>query len=512
MEDRDIIESLMEGGNSFAGKKRVIHTDPKKAAEGKMMFTSDDKGETDTKAKAEKMDMTRINRTALKKAFIDTFKKLNDAVKKETGKPLWNDFGVVQSGLAFNGSSTWMFRDEISDDEFTTYKKKVGDIDITVPADRMIDLFNVLLKLEDKKLGEIEYLGNNRENPSDKQQINAVFKYHVPGSDYVAYPQVDFEPSDYENDKPTEWDSFSHNSDWADIQKGFKGVTHKYAMTIVAHIISKDLGDEQIMHYLGLDELPEVDKKKFYITTETNGEKLAMIPSSKLPSANHGSVSEEELSTIFKSVTGKTMNKILSLTGGVRVSASHFVSFSVGKGVRVKYKPALTSDGKPFIIDGQMVLVEVKPANATYEKNLKPIFRLFFGSDPSDADLKKMNSFVGVIELLKSMDLPHKKEYYAEFLDDLVKEKLWGHPPYFPLRSQELERDSKETDSEIKWAMVNYIMKELGTGNLNELKAMSDSYYASWEGKATDDIRESFIPFGSKFSHIFEAVSNAKKL
>jgi hypothetical protein len=180
MEDTQVIEMLMEGGNSFAGKKRIPHPNQEKADAGQMIFTKDDEtGDPVTKANAEKIDMTKVNRSELKAAFLETFEKLNDIVKKEKGIPLWNDFNVVKSGLAFNGSSTWMFRDEIGDEEFTKYKKKVGDIDITVPASRMVDLFNVLLKYEDKKIGQIEYLGNNRANPSEKQQINAVFKYET---------------------------------------------------------------------------------------------------------------------------------------------------------------------------------------------------------------------------------------------------------------------------------------------------------------------------------------------
>ena len=257
--------------------------------------------------------------------------------------------------------------------------------------------------------------------------------------------------------------------------------------------------------------IPNVDKKVFYTCTEATAKKLEIIHSKELPKKNHGDVSEEELSEIFNKASGKKMAKILKNSKGEKVQASHFVSFSVAKGVRVKYKPALTKDNKPFIIEGKMLLVDVSAKNASYEKNLKSIFKLFFGRDGSDSDLKKMNSFVGVLELLKSMNLPNKKEYYEQFLDQLIKEKLWGHPPYHYVRSQELERDSKEIDAEIKWSMVNYIMDELKVGNLNEIKKIANSYYDTWKGDASDDINEAFIPYGSKFSVIFEAVEQQSK-
>ena len=44
---------------------------------------------------------------------------------------------------------------------------------------------------------------------------------------WVSFPQVDWEPSDYFEDAPTEWDSFSHNSDWEDIQKTYSAASFK---------------------------------------------------------------------------------------------------------------------------------------------------------------------------------------------------------------------------------------------------------------------------------------------
>ncbi len=139
--------------------------------------TAIDRETGEAKAQAQKMDMSRVQRSTLKKEFIKTFSTLNDLVKKASGKPIWNNFNVVKSGVAFNGSSNAMFDDSITDDEFMKHKPKVGDIDITIPRDRMIDLFDILSKNEDKMIGNIEYIGSNRKSGSEVQQINAVFKY-----------------------------------------------------------------------------------------------------------------------------------------------------------------------------------------------------------------------------------------------------------------------------------------------------------------------------------------------
>lgn len=485
MNDNEIIISLMEGGNATAINRET--------------------GEA--KEQAQKMDMSRVQRSVLKKEFINTFSKLNDLVKKSSGSPIWNNFNVVKSGVAFNGSSNAMFSDEIADDEFKKHKPKVGDIDITIPRDRMVDLFDVLTKYEDKKIGNIEYIGSNRKSASDIQQINAVFKYEVPNSDYVAFAQVDFEPSDYENDAPTEWDSFSHNSDWADIQKGFKGVNHKYALTIMAHIVSKDF-----------TQLPNImlergaDKKRFYTVTPATAKKFESVTSKELGNTKFDD--EKDAAEAMKNAgLAKTAPKnVLKKSKAVAVEASHYLAFSVGKGLRVKYTSLKTKDDKPIMIDGKMVLVALDSKGADSETNLEEMFKLFFGFEGSKSQLKQMNSFVGVIELLKKSKLPDRKKDYEQFLDELIKEKLWGHPPHHYQRSQELERDSKEIDAEIKWAMVNYIMDELKVGNLKEIKDFANSYYDGWQGGASDDIREGIqVPYGSSFSKIFEAVENQNK-
>ena len=508
MEDTQVIEMLMEGGN--AG------------------YPGDD-GET--AGYAEKMNLTKISKSKLKAEIIEILKDINEAFEKEFHYKLWKKFDIViGSGDGLNGSSKQLFDDTISHEKFAKAKENtVGDIDVMFPGEHMADLWKFLNdhEVETKnKFGNAIYKGHqygskavaagkfDKEKAGNLAQINGIFKLTV--NEYTVNAQIDFVASDFKKDNtPTEWAKFSHSSDWEDVQRGFKGVNHKYAMTIVAHIISKDLPDSQIMHYLGLDKLPAVDKKTSLTVTETTGKKLALIPSSELPKENHGDTLEKELSNIYNKVTGKTMNNILKSTqDGVKVTASHFVSFSVGKGVRVKYKPALTKDGQPFVIDGKMVLIEIDPKNATYETNLDAIFKLFFGRDPSGTDIKDMGSFIGVIKLLKGMEIQNSKKYYDEFLDDLVKEKLWGHQPYYHERSQELERDSKAIDAKIKWSMVDYIVDELGIGDsdvVKKAKQMAVSYYETWKGKTNEDIGASFIPFGSKFSAIFESVSKVKK-
>jgi len=480
-----MIEKIFEGGNSVA-------VDRSKTPSGKW-----NRENWTTKAQAEKMDMSQLQRSSFRKEFLHSMEELNKTVQKETGRPLWNNFNVVKSGIAFNGSSNAMFDDSINDDDFLKAKPKVGDIDITVPRDRTEDLFDVLLKYEDKKFGKIKYIGNNRQSKSTVQQINAVFEYDVPGTDYIAYPQVDFEPSDYENDAPTEWDSFSHSSDWEDIKRGFKGVNHKYALTIMAHVVSRDF-----KNLPGIMLNSKADKHSFYVINPSQAKKIEEINSKDLGIEFK---SEEELAKAMAEASSKIKTPpktILKKTNKVPVDVSHYLAFSVTKGLRVKYRSLLTKDEKPIMLDGKMVLIPLDSKTSNSVQNLKAMFKLFFGYESTEADLKKMGSFVGVIELLKKSKLKDKKKDYEQFLYELIEEKLWGTSKG---RAQELERDSKEIDAEIKWSMVNYIMDELNVGDLNKIKKIANDYYDSWKGGADDSISEHKIPKGT-LSQIFEQV------
>lgn len=518
MTDEQIIEMLMEGGNSVAKDRET--------------------GEV--KQMAHKMDLSRVNRSHMKNALLDMFSKLNDLFKKEYKRPLWNDFSVVKSGLAFNGSSTYMFDDTISDEEFTKYKPKVGDVDVIVSKENGQDLFDLLAKYEDKKIGELVYLGNPKAKLGNGHQINGVFKYEVPGTDYTAYPQVDFELMKYNDDNtPDTWAKFSHNSDWNDIKAGFKGVNHKYAMVNLARVLSSEV------HKFPKVMLPKGASRTAYgIITGSSGvlkfiqdhksnEKIEFrvedVPKSKSKKAKDEyeslepkyttikefvNMSEDEVKHTIAShvyLTGKKYSRLDVFSKSSKFKMPTFLAFSVDKGVRVKFSQVLTKDGEPVAVDKKTMFIEESSKTATYTQDLKTIFELFFGFEPSKSDLNDMNSFIGVIELLKKGKYENKKKIYSDFLTFLIDQSLWKNILTNPekqtySRAQELERDSMEEDARIKWAMVNYIIKELGLENMrSEVENKAKYYYDHWQGGAGDDIMESKIIYPSgKLSEIFE--------
>ncbi len=408
---------------------------------------------------AEKVDLKKISRTILVDEMIVVLSTINDEFYKKFGEKIWNNFDVVKNGSALNGSSASLFNKDINDDEFVHHKPKVGDIDITFPGELMSKLWELLNDLEDKKVGDFTtYLGHKKSNASVDEvnglhQINAIF--NVVTEDYEVKLQIDFEASEYENDSPTDWASFSHNSDWDDIKAGFKGVAHKFTLLNLSRAQSR------------LDGIQ--------VITPKNAEKITSINSYDYDS-----------------------NKPIKLSTSKEYASPTNLAFSVSKGIRTKFEIVYFKDGVQLMVDNKPVFYEKNSKNDNYETNLLKQFEMIFQKMPTGDDMKNFKSFVGLVKLMKKYST---KEIIEDFFyDQLVSKTLWC-----PNGCQGLERNNPEGDLEIKGAMVNYLYEEFPY--LQKYSAQVDSkineYYKNYK---MIDVSEHFIPYGSKLSTIFETV------
>lgn len=439
MEDRQEIEMLMEGGNA-----RFINRETGEVA-----------------GFADKMDLQKLPRTKLVDEMVKVLSSINDLFNKKYGEKLWKNFSVITSGKALNGSSSSLFNKEITDEEFVSHKPKVGDIDITFPGEHMGKVWELLNDIEGKKLGNFtKYLGhkNSNMNPAaaaNQAQINAIFE--IDAGDYKVNAQIDFEASEYENDSPTSWASFSHNSDWADIKAGFKGVTHKFTLLNLARAQSKLEGISVVTASVAA-KVMEITKEEY--------EKGKPVKASK---------SQE-----YANPTN--------------------LAFSVAKGIRTKFVPVFFKGGKDqLFLDGKPVFVEKASKGDTYVTDLEAQFEMIFQKKPSGTDMSEYNSFVGLVKLMKKYST---KEIIKDFFfDQLVSKTL-----FCSSGCQGLERNNPEGDLAIKGAMVNYLYDNFPYLKSYQTKVdgMIDEYYKNYK---MIEISESFIPYGSKFSDIFEAVS-----
>ena len=374
---------------------------------------------------AQKIQLSLFDRKKLIKEFREVFAELNNLYKRKFGEYIWEDFSVVTSNLAFNGSSQYFFDESIPDDEFMKFKPSVGDIDLTVPISKLPNIYMLLADLEDKHITKnVVYIGQNK--PSIKAlgrtpQINAIFMYHE--GDLKTPVQIDFEGVDYEGTKPSEWAKFGHSSNWDDIKQGFKGVLHKFIILNTVRAATK---------------------------------------------ANDIAVATDK-SPIEK-------DKPIKIARNARAQDASFYSFSVDNGIRLKLAQQFYSDGTPAKVDGKFVY-KIKPTSeSTYLKTKEDLFKIIFKKEPDRHDLTKMESFIGFVDLMKKyLD----RKMVEEIFDELVEKSLFGKG------SQGLEINNPKLDFKIKWAMIEYLFKQFPylKRKEKEVLAMANEYAKNYKMK-----------------------------
>ena len=174
------------------------------------------------------IDLEKFNRKEVSDDVYEAIHKINDAFKKETGIPLWSD-KLLKKRTFMSGSSLTFFDVSIADDEYSKYKKKVGDIDLQVDHLMADKIRAFLRKSEGKKFGKSVLVGVKSALADTDISIFRFDKYDL-------NIQLDFEYVPYGVDGfPTEWSMFSRSSAWADMKKGIKGVAHKLLMRAMTY-------------------------------------------------------------------------------------------------------------------------------------------------------------------------------------------------------------------------------------------------------------------------------------
>jgi len=363
---------------------------------------------------AQKVDLSTVDRSQFAKDMLKAFNVLDQKYQQMHGEPLWPDKSIFKDGHVFNGSSEAMFNNSISDEKYVSVKPSVGDIDITVPGDTKETLWKLLKTLTESKLtSNVWYLGDNRPNFSPgNEQINSIFRYmYAPGE--TVNVQVDFEFLPYDQGKPTEFSKFGHSSHWDDLSTGIKGVHHKYILRALAG--GSSIRDD--------------------IVIMTNTATPAKPRPKKMPSA-------------------PTM-----------------MAFFIGKGVRIKYEQQFMPDGTPWIYEGKQVYKEIPTKDSHYEGDLSNIFKLFFGEPKSPAEVKKLWSFTGILELMKQYHSPEQIKSTLQRLLDLY----WA--PY----AQGLERNNPELDNKIKSAGWDKVLKVFPAAEQFNTEEMKKVFYDKYK-------------------------------
>jgi hypothetical protein len=319
---------------------------------------------------ADRIDLTVVSRKKLAKNLLEFFHQLNSKFEAKFGFKLWSNPSILDSGHAFNGSSEHFFNSSITDDEFSKYKSKVGDIDITVPESQKDNLHELLNTLEGKQITtSSKLLGCKQDTVGEGHQLNCLV--NIDGKINV---QIDFEFSDYEEDLPSKFAKFSHSSDWEDIKAGYKGVLHKYLLQSIASISDVKTEEQAIL----LTPASSFDKIKVSKTFPDRG-----------------------------------------LT---------FKKFSVGRGLRTDaYSTVSDETGNPLQIDGKTAYKVRPPLESTYIKDPEQIAKTIFGPKFNSTELTKLNSFIGIIDLCnKYFSNKEKNELMLDFIRRLFGQGSQG--------------------------------------------------------------------------------------
>ena len=374
-------------------------------------------------AGAEQLDFEKlIDRSAFRQDFLEMFHALDEAHKKQFDQSVWPQKtrdSLLTSAEVFSGSSRHLFGTEIHDDEFVAHKPTVGDIDVSVPEEKLLTLKAVLDEFRGKFITDsVKCIGSQKGN-----QVNALFEYTLPvgpGKGTTVNVQVDFVGVDFDNDLPNEFAQFAHSSEWADIKAGVKGVFHKYLLRSIAGISSRI-------------------KDGILLTSASTPEKYR-ISKDQSPMSN--------------------------------------IKFSVDKGVRQPaYEPVLTKSGDQFVVNGRPAYKEVPVKSSTYDTSLKGIFKSMFGSDAAKGELAKFRSFEGLLQLMKEM---FTDEQIENIYEDFINYKLFESSEKGNV-GQELYAKDPDKDRNYKLAAVDKFRSEfpfLQTAEKDaEVQSLVDTYY-----------------------------------
>jgi hypothetical protein len=180
---------------------------------------------------ANPIDLTQVDRSKTIEQLTRLFSSINKTYESLHNRPLW-DSQVFESQNFLSGSSRHFFNlNKIPDRDFKAVKPKVGDIDVMIDRKKQADLADLFNRLIDKQVGPAIFIGFKKGN----QQFSTLWNF--PRSNLNI--QIDFEFVEFDKNGPTDWSIFSHSSAWRDMEKGIKGVFHKFLIQSLTSLSKK---------------------------------------------------------------------------------------------------------------------------------------------------------------------------------------------------------------------------------------------------------------------------------
>jgi len=378
--------------------------------------------------------MKGLTRASLVRDFTEMFMAIDSLYASEFGETLWPPGQIrslVSSGKIFTGSTEHLFDPKISDDEFVQYKPSLGDIDVSVPGDKLSSLYELFSNLSGTKVFSdfsMQYLGKKDTATgtlSDKAtQIHAIFSYKYNPDAPPVRIQIDFVASPFVNGEPSEFTRFAKSSSWTDIKTGsVKGVFHKLLLRSLSTVMS-------------------MQKDSVWLTAGS-----PLHPPEKV--------------------------KVSKISEPIRTR-----SFSVDRGLRV------SAEEQPITVAGKRAFKKIEPKDSKYLTDLQEIFASIFGSTPVGSEMSQFRTFYGLLDLMHvHLDNEQIVDVYKDFI-----EKLFGQG------ADQINAYDPEPDRVAKLSALSAFKQKFSFLNRfdREVEDKMETFYSSYSVRAMESLMRGY--------------------
>lgn len=395
------------------------------------------------------------------------FNELNKQFEQKYHIPLWSQ-SVLQQFNHLAGS-TKHFMDP-SVENFSSFKKDVGDIDLLIAndlRDQVVDFLSGLTK--GKKIAQLTFNAIHETTQSKTAEPAALITQWKLPKDPEHFPeglllQLDFNfiisqgDADY---TPIEWSTFYHSSDLTDMKQGIKGAFHK----ILLRAISAKHHEQNIYTLGKSGKLLPKELEKYFSLSPEYGLRIALlkvdpeIVKELLNPSNPNSLKNKDLiGKDVKNLTFKTLTlaELKELQKNPQKMRQLFDSIK---------KTDPNTDEKNFNEFKELL---------DFQVNLKKIFTLLFGKEPTENDLILFQSFLGLVCLINKYLSADK-----QFIIDKFIELLFGYSAY--------KTKGRENESKLDGQFLSSTYNETTVKKDRELKMLPLSFLLS-KGKVLSNL------------------------
>lgn len=383
---------------------------------------------------ADKIEVALVIRDRFVQDMRMFFRNIDQRYLDQTGQHLYDPSAIesLLAGSGFGGSTAVFFDLAKHDELFKSVKKKLGDIDVYIPRETYVNLFNLLRSLEGQKIIDlpegrsIEYVGQIDENAVGNQ-INSLFVYNFTSTDgdpAEINMQIDFVKARFtEEGVPHSSIIHSHGSSAMDMMEGIKGFAKNY---LIASLTTK------LTKVKGKLATPKSTPEKITISKSFDSDELSLF------------------------------------------------TFSTDYGFRQAREKLGEKDGYDVFINIAYADEKVLTTKEGFEK--------LFKVEPTDEELELFHSYIGTLQLMRKylMDEPYgESTMYDSVLSSLLYKCFFvdvkGEDPndIKITLSQSTERENFALDCEVKSAMINayYDVFPETLVRKEEIDQMMDRYY-----------------------------------